>query len=197
MQVILSPVFALLVAFELVIVIVVVIVIANGAVVGWTESPGTTVALALVLLLSVVGLWRSHMAATANTAEPTAVHPGINFSRVPTTGAGGAIFMLQFVVWLVVAPAVGVLYGILIAGGLALLPVAWYVNRRRSGVAKVGIGSVLGVLAAALYASIVPFRQTPLAWIVPVAVPAGVLGAGLLIWKRSGEKHPSIAPYRE
>lgn len=197
MRALLSLVVALLLALELVLLFVVIILIANGAVVGWRQYPVTTAALAFVLVLSGAGLWRSHRVAQPSRPEPTAVHPGINFSRLPTTGAGGSIFMLQFVIWLVVAPAVGLLYAILIAGGLALLPVAWYLNRRRGGVARVGLGSILGVVAAALWASIVPFRHTALASILPIAVPAGVLGAGILIWKRSRDEHPSIAPYQQ
>ncbi len=197
MRALLGVAFAILLALELGLLFVVVAVIANGAVIGWRDRPVTTVVLGLVLLLAGVGLWRSHRIGASAGPEPTGVHPGINFSHVPTSGAAGAIFMLQFVIWFVAAPAVGLLYAVLIAGGVALLPVAWYLNRRRAGVARVGLGSILGVVAAALCASLVPFRHTPLAWILPIAVPAGVLGAGVLIWKRSNEKHPSIAPYQQ
>ena len=195
MRVVLNLLFGLLLALELVVLLVVTGVIVNGAVYGWRERPGTTAALALVLLLSGIGLWRSHVMTPASPPESSVMHPGINFSRVPATGAGGAIFMLQFVVWLVVAPAVGVLYAVLIAGGLALVPVAWRLNRRRGGAAGVSGGAILGVVAAALCASIIPFRHTPLAWVLPFAVPAGVVGAGVLVWRRSSEERPSIAPY--
>ncbi len=198
MRALLGVAFAILLALELVLLFLVVAVIANGAAVGWRDRPVTTVVLGLVLLLAGVGLWRSHRIGASAGPELAGLHPGINFSRVPTSGAAGAIFMLQFVIWFVAAPAVGLLYAVLIAGGLALLPVAWYLNRRRAGgVARVGLGSILGVVAALLCASLVPFRHTPLAWILPIAVPAGVLGAGVLIWKRSDEKHPSIAPYQQ
>ncbi len=198
MRALLGVAFAILLALELVVLFVVITVIANGAVVGWRERPVTTVVLGLVVLLAGMGLWRSHRIRASAGPERNEVHPGINFSSVPTSGAAGAIFMLQFVIWFVAAPAVGALYAVLIAGGVVLLPVAWYVNRRRAGgVARVGLGSILGVVMAALCASLVPFRHTPLAWILPFAVPAGVLGAAVLIWKRSNEKHPSIAPYQQ
>ncbi len=198
MRIALGVVFAILLALELSLVVAVVILLIDGAVVGWERSPVTTVLVGLALALAGVGLYRSARVRVAGSSGGTDVHSGINFSRVPVSGAGGAIFMLQFVIWVVLAPEVGLLYAVLIAGGVALLPVAFYVNRRHGrGLASVGLGTVLGVVAALMWVSVASFRHTPLAWILPVAVPAGVLGAGLLVWKHSGDRHVSIAPYEK
>jgi hypothetical protein len=161
----------------------------------WQRSPLQGV-LALLLFGAVgVGLvssWRRE----ARPADHGDVHPGPSLSRIPITGSLGAVYMVQFVVWVLVAPQVGVFYAVLIGGGLLLLPVAYYMNRApRHRTAGVALGGIAGVLCGLLLTSAALSRVVPLAGIFGVAVLAGVVGAGLLIVWRRREAHPSIAPY--
>jgi hypothetical protein len=161
----------------------------------WHRSPLQGV-LALLLfgavILGLVWSWRREQ----RPADHGDVHPGPSLSKIPITGSLGAVYMLQFVVWVLVAPQVGLFYAILIGGGLLLVPVAYYMNRApRHRTTGVALGGIAGVVCGLLVTSAALSRKMPLASLFGVAVLAGIIGAGLLILRRRREAHPSIAPY--
>jgi hypothetical protein len=149
------------------------------------------------LLFGAVGLglvwsWRRERPARGDGD----VHPGPSLSRIPITGSMGAVYMLQFVIWVLVAPEIGLFYAVLIGGGVLLLPVAYYVNRRsRPQATSVAVGGIAGVVCGLVVVSAALSRAVPVAGLFGVAVLAGVVGAGILIVLRRRETHPSVAPY--
>ena len=188
--------FAILIAVEIALLVIVTGLMAMLVELLWNRSPFMACTLVLILILAAVAFWRSRRNEAASAAG---VHSGISVSRIPITGAAGAIYMLQFLVWAVLEPAVGLFYAALIAGAVLLLPVAFYVNRRRvGGAGSAGAGGLLGLLCGLAFFGLASSREIPLAKLFPIALAAGVVGAGVLVWSRSKGKHtPSIAPYGE
>ena len=74
-------------------------------------------------------------------------------SRIPITGSIGAVYTLQFVIWALVTPQIGLFYAILSGGGLLLLPVAFYVNRASRRQAAVLLWAALSGWCAVLLLS--------------------------------------------
>ncbi len=158
----------------------------------WERSAiqGTLAFLLFVgVAFALVRSWRRERLA----ASDDGVHPGPSMSRIPISGSMGAVYMLQSVIWVLVAPEVGLFYGALIGGGLLLLPVAYYVNRAsRRQASHVAVGGLIGVLTGLLVASAVSSRQVPAAGLFGLAVLAGVVGGAFLIVRRRRQTHPSI-----
>jgi hypothetical protein len=106
--------------------------------------------------------------------------------------------MLQFLVWFLVTPEVGLFYAALLAGGLLLLPLIFYLNRPGRGSATaVSIGSILGMVCGLAVVALASSREFPLARLFALSLAAGLLAAPVLIWRRSRQTHVSIAPYGE
>ena len=198
MQRLLGLAFAILLALELALLVVVVGVLALFPYLLWQRSPLRAVLAVPGLAVVAVALWRAHRADAAVSSQALPAHPGISISHIPISGVPGAIYMLQFLVWALVTPAVGLFYAALIAGALFLLPLIFYLNRPGRGSASaVGTGAVLGALCGLAVVAFVSFREVPLTGVFAAALAAGVLGAPILIWVRSRRDHVSIAPYSE
>ena len=196
MQKLLAIVFAVLLAMELALLVVVAGVVATFPVLMWERNPLSAILAVAGLVVVAVGLWRAHRTDTAVTVPR--VHPGISFSRIPISGVPGALFMLQFLVWVLVTPAVGLFYAALIGGGLLLVPLIAYANRPgRGSVPAASTGAVLGALCGLALVAYVSLREFPLAALFAVALAAGVLGAPILIWLRGRARRDSIAPYSQ
>jgi len=162
----------------------------------WQRSPVQGVLASLLFGAVGFGLvwsWRRERRA----GDHGDVHPGPSISRIPIMGSMGAVYMLQFVIWALVTPQVGLLYAVLIGGGVLLLPVAYYVNRAsRHQATGVALWGVVGVLCGLLVVSAALSRAVPVAGLFGVSsVLAGLVGAGILILRRRRETHPSIAPF--
>ena len=184
MNALLAVAFAILLAIELIVVGIVTALVGMFVVELWKRAPWQAILAAFTLIGLLLWFWR------ARRREPLVstgqVHPGILLQRIPMSGAAGAMYMLQFLVWALVTPRVGLLYAVLIGGGLLLVPVAHYVNRPgRGGLASVGGGGLLGLLLGLAFFSVVSARQVPIMSIFGLAAVAGILGAALLIWRRS------------
>jgi len=182
----LAVAFAILIAIELIVVGVVVALVGMFVVALWGRAPWAAILLASSLLGLLVWFWRAGRRDTpVSTGQ---VHPSILMQRIPMSGAAGSMYMLQFLVWALVIPKVGLFYAVLIGGGLLLVPVAYYFNRPgRGGLAGVGGGALLGLLLGLAFFSVVSARQVPIMAIFGCAAVAGVLGAVLLIWRRSAK----------
>jgi uncharacterized membrane protein YqjE len=188
--------FAILIALELSLLAVVIGLVAMFFPLLWERSPIKAAVACVLLAAGAVALWKSWRRPDATQLPP--VHPGISVSHIPISGPVGAIYMVQFVVWAILAPAVGLFYAALLGGGLLLVPVAYFVNRPgRGGATRTGLGSLLGLVSGLLFIGVVSSRQVRLAGLFTTAVVAGVLGAVVLIWLRRKPQHPSIAPYTD
>ena len=196
MEKLLGVAFAILLALELTLLVMAASLVVMLPYLLWQRSPWRAVLAVLGLAGVGIALWRSHRRVTVSPPFP-ASGPEISISRIPITGAVGAIYMVQFLVWVLVEPAVGLVYAALIAGGLLLLPLILYVNRPGRSASAVSIGALLGALCGMALVSFVSLRELPIAGIFGVAVVAGVLAAPVLIWHRSQQKHVSIAPYSD
>ncbi len=163
----------------------------------WQTSPFRAVLAVLGFAAVAAALWRSHRRESGVQPEHLPVNPQISLSRIPMSGAAGAIYMLQFVVWALCAPAVGLFYAALIAGALLLLPLVFYLNRPGRRPWAAGMASVLGMLCGLWVASVASAREFPRARLLEVAVAGGVLAAPALVWLRSRRRHVSIAPYAD
>ena len=197
MQRLLGLAFAFLLACEIGLLVVVGSGVAMLPYLLWKRSP-VRAGLCVVFLVGVIiWLWKSrHSEATLEPPTP-ATHPGISISRIPITGVPGTLYMLQFVVWVLVVPKVGLFFAALIGAALLLLPLGFYLHRPgRGSAASVSIASILGVLSGLAVAALVSAREFPAAGVFIVALVLGVLGAPALIWSRSRQEHTSIAPYR-
>jgi hypothetical protein len=196
MRALLGVAFAILIALELAVLAIVIGALAVFFPLLWERSPAKAGVAVVVILLAVVAVWNSFRRQDAT--QVPAVHRGISVSRIPISGPIGAIYMLQFVVWAILTPAVGFFYAALLGGGLLLVPVAYYLNRPgRHEATHLGIGGILGLVSGLLFVGAVASQQTRLASLFTIAVIAGVLGAVALIWLRRKPDHPSIAPYRD
>ena len=197
MQKLLGLVFAALLAAELALLVVVLGVIAMFPFLLWQRNPLSAFLAVLGSAVVAFALWRSYRADTAAASGPP-VHPGISLSRIPIAGVPGALYMLQFAVWVLVTPEVGLLYAALIAGGLLLVPLIAYANRPgRGSVPAASTGAVLGALSGLAVVAFVSVREVPLAFLFMVALAAGVLGAPIVIWLRGRQRGVSIAPYSQ
>ena len=198
MQRLLGVAFAILLAAELSLLVVVLGLLAVFPYLLWQRSPLRATLAVLGLAIVGVALWRAHHADTAASSQELPGHPEISISHISISGAPGAIYMLQFLVWALVTPAVGFFDAALIAGALLLLPLIFYLNQPGRGSASaVGVGGVLGALCGLAVVAFVSFRELPLAGVFLIALAAGILGAPMLIWLRSRRRHVSIAPYSE
>jgi Ca2+/Na+ antiporter len=188
-------VFGMLVAVQAGIVIATTMLVVMFVGAMWERSPWRAVAAVVVLAVVIVGLfraWRQETGAGVGI-EP---HPGPSISRIPLSGSMGAVYLLQFLVWVLLIPGVGLFYLVLICGGVLLVPVVSYVNRSsRHRAGHVATGGVVTVIALLLLASIASARELPAAALFGVAVVGGVVAAaGLIMWRRR-QGHPTIAPY--
>ncbi len=161
----------------------------------WQRSPIRAVIAAAVIIGAAVVVWRVHRRQGGDSRDAR-LSPEISISRIPISGLPGAIYMLQFLVWALVTPAVGLFYAALIAGALLLLPIIFHLNRPgRGGASAVGAGALLGGLSGLAVVALVSFHEVPLAAVFMIALGAGILGAPILIWMRGRRGHVSIAPY--
>ena len=187
--------FAVLVVGELTLLAVVVSLLAYLPYLLWRDSPLRAV-FALLGLACVIGaLWRAHRAQVQAAPQRLPGPPEISISHIPITGAPGALYMLQFLVWALVTPSVGFLYAALLAGALLVLPVVVFANRpgRRRSVG----GALLGALTGLAVVSFVSFREVPIMGIFGVALATGLVAGPCLIWVRSRRGQVSIAPYAQ
>jgi hypothetical protein len=187
--------FAALLVGELTLLAVVVGLLAYLPYLLWQSSPVRAV-LALLGLACVIGaLWRAHQAQARAASQRLPGPPEISISRIPITGAPGALYMLQFLVWALVTPSVGFLYAALLAGALLVFPVVVFVNRpgRRRSVG----GALLGALTGLAVVSFVSFREVPIMGVFGVALGTGLVAGPCLIWMRSRRSQVSIAPYTQ
>jgi hypothetical protein len=187
--------FAMLVAVQVGIVVATTGLVIMFVGILWERSPWRAVAaiiLLAVVILSLVRAWRHETGANVS-GEP---HPGPSISRIPLSGSMGAVYLLQFLIWALLIPGVGLFYLVLICGGVLLVPVVSYVNRSsRQRAGHVAAAGLLAVIACLLLASIASSRELPAGWLFGSALGGGVLtAAGLVIWRRR-QTHPSIAPY--
>jgi len=191
----LGLVFAVLLACEVALGVVVLALMTTVIGALWDRNPWFCGLVVGVIVLSTVAFWRSRGARP--NSELGSPHPGISISRIPITGGAGAVYMLQFVVWALFAPAVGLLYAALVAGGILLLPVVFYLNRRQvGGAVNVSAGAMLGLLCGLAFMGLALSRRFPFASFFSISVVAGVVAAGALIWHRRRSTHVSIAPFR-
>ena len=187
--------FAILLALELAVLTTAVWLLLHSFPLLWASSPWRAVVAVLGLFVIGAVIWKTHRAGAVSVEVP-ASGPQITFSRIPVTGVPGALFMLQFLVWALLIPAVGLFYTALLAGAFLLLPVIFFVNRPgQGGASAVGLGGLVGALAGIGAAAVIAFRQVPLAGLFLLAFIAGLAGAPVLIWLRSPPRHPSIAVY--
>ena len=194
MQVLMAVAFAILLCFELALLVVALSLTLLFPYVLWQRSPLEGGIAAVGLVAVAVALWRSHRVARGEALQ---VNPQISISHIPISGPVGAIYMLQFLVWVLVAPEIGLLYAALIGAAILLLPVVFYINKPGREPWATGVGGLLGMLCGLVVFTLVSVRQLPLARLFLVAIAAGVIAAPLLIWLRSRQGHVSIAPYSE
>ena len=198
MEKLLAIAFAIILAGELALLGVGLVSLVAFACLLWSRSPWMAALAVLVGVAVAVWLWRSHRAPAPAPVQPSQVHPGISISTIPITGAPGALYMLQFLVWLLVTPAVGILYAVLLGGALLVLPLVFFVNRPgRHGLSTVAVWGVVGMLCGLALVAVGSVREFPLAWVFGFGLCAGVIGAPILIWWRGRTRTPSIAPYSE
>ena len=188
-------VFAMLVAVQAGIVIATSVLVVMFVGVTWERSPWRAVVAVTVLGVVIVGLFRAwrHETGAGVTSEP---HPGPSMSRIPLSGSMGAVYLLQFFVWALLIPGVGLFYLVLICGGVLLVPVVSYVNRSsRERAGHVAASGLVTLIALLLLVSVASARELPAAALFGVALVGGVItAAGLVIWRRR-QGHPTIAPY--
>jgi hypothetical protein len=195
---ILGVAFAILLALELAVLVIVGALVAWLPYFLWQRSPWRAMVAVLGLGAVGVALWKSHRRSAAAWSQLLpASGPEISVSHIPITGPVGALYMLQFLVWVLLVPAVGLVYAALVAGALLLLPLIHYMNRPGRSPSAVGLGGLLGTLCGLAVATLVSMREFPLAGMFGIALVAGVVGAPVLIWLRSRQKHVSIAPYSQ
>ncbi len=163
----------------------------------WLRSAWQGILASLLFVLVAVGLvraWRHERLA----ASDNGVHPGPSMSRIPISGSIGAVYMLQFVIWVLVVPAVGLFYAVLIGGGLLLLPVAFYFNHAGGREAsRAAVGGVVGLLCGLLVVSVAAARVLPTAGLFGIAVVGGIIGAAIMIRRGRRDSHPSLGSLRE
>jgi hypothetical protein len=161
----------------------------------WERSPVRAVIAIVGLIVVILGLVRSWR--REGGGDHGDVHPGPSMSRIPLSGSMGGIYLLQFLVWALVIPGVGIFYLILLAGGLLFVPVVIYANRssrRRAG--QLASGGLAVVICALLAVSVAAARELALAGLFGMAVLGGVMAGAALVALRRRQKHPTIAQYR-
>ena len=123
-------------------------------------------------------------------------HQGINASKISISGVGGAIYMVQFLVWAFASPAVGIFYTALIGAGLLCAPVIYYLNRSEQRSITSLRGGVLGFLSGVAFLAVFSERGLHLAEVIVVCALGGAGLAVLLLKKHSRDGHPSVKPYQ-
>jgi len=186
MERLLGVVFAILIVIELALVALSMGLLGFFVQAMWHRNPWLT-SLGVVLLLA--GGFRVVSRRRAVPAPPPAelppVHPGISIHHIPISGVPGAIYMVQFLVWALVAPAVGIFYAALIAGGLLLVPLAYVVNRPGTASRSILALGVLAFMLALGYVAHVSDEALPSGGLFGVSVVAGFVAAAVLVWWRS------------
>ncbi len=181
----LAVAFGVLLAIELIAVAIVTGLVGLLIVLLWERSPWIATAAAAGLIGCLIWFWRNRGREVAEAA-PGQVHRGILLDRIPVSGAAGSMYMLQFLVWALASPVVGVGFAVLIAAGILLVPVAYHYNRpRKDGLVRVGGAGALGAIFGLGFFLVVSARQVPFAAMFGAATAAGTLGAVVLLWRRA------------
>jgi hypothetical protein len=162
----------------------------------WERSPLLAALLVLAFVGALAVLWRLHRANRSAT-EPPSSGPQITMSRIHIGGTAGTVYMIQFVVWALLSPAVGLFYAVLVSAAVLALPLISYIHRPgRTGVLAAAGAAVLGAACGALAVAVVTIEQAPLARILSVGLVGGVIAGPILLWLRSrADRELSIAPY--
>ncbi len=188
----LAVAFGVLLAIELIAVAIVTGLVGMLIMLLWERSPWMGTGAAAGLVACLIWFWQNRRREVAQAA-PGQVHRGILLDRIPVSGAAGSMYMLQFLVWALASPVVGLGFAVLIAAGLLLVPVAHHYNRpRKDGLIRVGGAGALGAIFGLGFFLVASARQVPLTAMFGAATAAGTLGAAVLIWRRSKEPRDAL-----
>jgi len=193
----LTVAFAIVMAGQVALLVLAGVMVATLPVYLWQSSPWRAVLFTGGFLAALALLWLTHRRVSPTTAEETSRRPEINASRIPMSGSAGAVYMLQFLVWAVLSPAIGLFFAVLVGGAVLLLPLVFHLNRPGGGgVVGTLAGGAIGALCGLAALRGMALTSAPLTQVVIVSLCLGGLAGPLLVWHRSRrEAPPSIKPY--